>query len=242
MANKKDKMAGSKKSRKAKSRKGSILVICSHSDDQIIGVGGTIAKYAKEGYDIHTIILSFGEGIRPHLRREVITKKRVLEAQKADSIIGGKGVTFLGLKEMRFEEDFDRRGIDTRLRNIISEINPTKIFTHAADDAHPDHRATFRIVFHLHRMMRLKSDLYTFEIWHLLNLTKRNKPKLVVDTSATFDLKIQALKAFKSQIDLAAFYNYITINNFFFFLVHIKDMLNGIRNGMRYAEVFYKIR
>jgi N-acetylglucosamine malate deacetylase 1 len=237
-------MAKSQKIRpgKSKSRKGSILVICSHSDDQIIGVGGAMAKYAKEGYDIHTIVLSFGEGVRPHIRREVITKKRVIEAQKADSIIGGKGVTFLGLKENRFEEDFDRRGIDTKLRNIITEINPIKIFTHAVDDAHPDHRATFRIVLHLHRLMKLSSDLYTFEVWHLLNLKKRNKPKLVVDTSETFDLKIQALKAFKSQIDLSTFYNYLVLNNFLFLLVQIKDKLNGIRNGVKFAEVFYKVR
>lgn len=234
--------ASNSKKSKPKSGKGSVLVICSHSDDQIIGVGGAIAKYAREGYDIHTIILSFGEGVKPHIRREVITKKRVLEAQKADSIIGGKGVTFLGLRENKFEEDFDRRGIDTKLRNMIKEIDPIKIFTHAVDDAHPDHRATFRIVLHLHRLMKLNSDLYTFEIWHLLNLKKRNKPKLVVDTSDTFELKIKALKAFKSQIDLSTFYNYLVLNNFLFLLVHLKDKLNGFRNGVRFAEVFYKVR
>ncbi len=242
MAIKNSKRVGAGRKAKAKSRKGSILVICSHSDDQIIGVGGTMAKYAKEGYDIHTIILSFGEGVRPHIRREVITKKRVLEAQKADSIISGKGVTFLGLTEKKFEEDFDRRGIAARLRNIISEINPVKIFTHAVDDAHPDHRATFRIVLHLHRIMRLNCDLYTFDVWHILNLKKRNKPKLIVDTSETFNLKIQALKAFKSQIDLSTFYNYLVLNNFLFLMVQMKDKLNGIRNGVRFAEVFYKIR
>ena len=164
--------------------KGSILVICAHSDDQIIGAGGAIAKYAREGYDIHTIILSFGESVKPHLRREVISKVRIKEAQKADKIIGGKGVVFLGLN----------------------------------------------------------SELYMFEVWHLLNLKKRSKPKLVIDTSDTFKTKIAALKAFKSQIDLFTFYNYLVLNNFFFFLIYIKDTLNGIKYSTKYAEVFYKVR
>jgi LmbE family N-acetylglucosaminyl deacetylase len=77
----------------AKTRsKGAMLVICAHSDDQIIGVGGAIAKYAKEGYDIQTIVMSFGEGVKPHIRREVISRTRIKEAQRADKIIGGKGV------------------------------------------------------------------------------------------------------------------------------------------------------
>ncbi|MFH0869651.1 MAG: PIG-L deacetylase family protein [archaeon] len=226
----------------ARRSKGAILVICSHSDDQIIGAGGAMAKYASEGFDIHTIILSFGEAVRPHVKREVITKERVKESQKADKIIGGKGVTFLGLRDSHLEEDFESRGIFGRLEKIITEINPVRIFTHSSDDAHPDHRAAFRIVMKLYRKMHLKSDLYSFEVWHLVNLRKRNRPKLVVDTSETFDTKVKALKAFKSQINLATLYNYLIFNNFLFFLVHIKDALNGVRNNVRYAEVFFKVR
>jgi LmbE family N-acetylglucosaminyl deacetylase len=222
--------------------KGSILVICSHSDDQVLGVGGAIAKYAAEGYEIHTVVMSFGESFKPHLRREIISKTRIKESQRADKILGGHGVIFLGLKEMRFEEDFDKRGISKNFKNIIAKLKPVKIFTHSADDAHPDHRATFRIVLKSYKEMKLKADLYTFEVWHLINLKKRNKPKLVVDISGTFKTKIKALKAFKSQIDLSNFYNYLVLNNFLFFLVYIKDALNGIKYNTRYAEVYYKIR
>jgi LmbE family N-acetylglucosaminyl deacetylase len=222
--------------------KGSILVICAHSDDQIIGAGGAIVKYAREGYDIHTIILSFGEGVKPHLRREVISKARVKEALKADKIIGGKGVVFLGLKELHFEEDFEKREMEKNFKEMIRRLKPVKIFTHASDDAHPDHRATFRMVFRTYKRLGLKSELYMFEVWNLLNLKKRNKPRLVVDTSETFKTKIAALKAFKSQIDLFTFYNYLVLNNFFFFLIYIKDTLKGIKYSTKYAEVFYRVR
>lgn len=222
--------------------KGSVLVVCAHSDDQIIGVGGSMAKYAKKGYDIQTIILSFGEGVKPHVRREIISKIRIKEAQKADKVIGGKGVTFLGLKEGRFENDLKKRDIKENLKKIIRNIRPVKIFTHSSDDAHPDHRATFRIVLDVYKAMKLKSDLYTFEVWNILNLKKRDKPKLMIDTSETFKTKMKALKAFKSQIELSTFYNYLVLNNFLFFTIHIRDWLNGIKNNTKYAEVFYKVR
>jgi len=223
-------------------KKGSILVICAHSDDQILGCGGAMAKYAKEGYDIYTIILSFGENVKPHLKREVITKLRVKESQRADKMIGGKGVLFMGLREMHFEEDFEGRKLDKTFQDMILKYNPVKIFTHAPDDAHPDHRAVLRLVYKAYRNLRLSCELYTFEVWHLFNIKKRKKPRLVIDTTATFTKKVEALMTFKSQIKLSSFYNYLVLNNFLFFLVHIKDFINGIRYGYKYAEVFYKMR
>lgn len=214
--------------------KGSILVIGAHSDDQVIGPGGAMAKYAKQGYDVHTIILSFGEASHPYFRREIIAKTRIKEAQRADKIIGGKGVTFLGLKEFKFEKDFDKRNIAKNLKKIIRKIKPVKIFTHSSDDAFPDHRATFSIVLKLYKEMKLTADLYTFEIWHLFNIKKRKSPKLVIDTTDTFKIKEKAFDAFKSQKNM--------IINGLFFLTQIKDLVSGIKHNCKHAEVFYKVR
>ncbi|MBU1198961.1 MAG: PIG-L family deacetylase [Nanoarchaeota archaeon] len=222
--------------------KGSILVICAHSDDQIIGPGGTIAKYAKEGYDVYTIILSFGEFVQPHVKREIISKTRIKESQKADKIIGGKGVVFMGLKENKFEKDLHERGLEKNFKNLIRKYKPVKIFTHAPDDALNDHRATYRMVLKTYKEMNLRADLYTFDVWHLFNLKKRYRPKFVVDTTDTFKIKMKALRVFKSQIDLSTFYNYLVLNNFLFILINIRDLLKGISNNTKYAEVFHKVR
>ena len=39
----------------------SILVVAAHPDDEVLGCGGTIARWAKDGREIHIGIL--GEGI-----------------------------------------------------------------------------------------------------------------------------------------------------------------------------------
>ena len=222
--------------------KGNIMVICAHSDDQVIGAGGAMAKYAKDGYNIYTVIMSYGENVKPHMRPEVITKMRIQESVRADKLIGGKGVSFLGLKELHFEEELKKGDLESKFHNTIKKINPIKIFTHSMDDAHPDHRATLRIAYYAYEKLRLNCALYTFEVWHLFNIKKRNKPKLIVDTTDTFSIKVNALKAFKSQIKLSSFYNYLVLNNFFFFIIHIKDYINGLKYNFRTAEVFYKLR
>ena len=50
-----------KQEEKIEKRKEAVLFLCAHNDDQLIGAGGTIAKYAKEGKKIVTIVFSFGE-------------------------------------------------------------------------------------------------------------------------------------------------------------------------------------
>ena len=38
-----------------------ILVLCAHSDDQVLGIGATIAKYSEEGKKVYVMIFSNGE-------------------------------------------------------------------------------------------------------------------------------------------------------------------------------------
>jgi len=59
-----------------------ILFLCAHNDDQIVGAGGTIAKYAKEGRKIVTIIFSFGETSMPYLQEKISRRTRVLESKR----------------------------------------------------------------------------------------------------------------------------------------------------------------
>ena len=210
-----------------------IFVICAHSDDQILGPGGTLAKYAKEGKEIFTIIFSYGETSHFWLKKKVSAEIRVEEAQAADEVIGGSGVVFFGLKEGKFLEETENKKIKTRLKKLIKEKKPIKIFTHSVDDAHNDHRAVYKIVTELTEDIKYKGDLLSFDIWHIMDLKKREKPKLYVDITPTFKIKLKALKCFKSQ-RLAMLFPYI--------IVYINMFINGLKNDCKYAEKFYKIK
>jgi len=208
-----------------------ILVICAHNDDQIIGAGGTLAKYSKLGKKVNTLIFSFGENSHPHLRPSVIIKTRVKESRKSDKIIGGNGIYYLGLKEGKFLANKNK--VKQQIKEVIKKHKPSKIFTHSIDDPHPDHRSVFKIMTELINEIKTNCDIYSFGVWNPIRIRKRNLPKLIVDISNTFDKKIKAFNIHKSQkiSILSLMWN-----------VYVKAIINGWNNGVKYAEVFYKIK
>ena len=111
------------KVKKTNKKAKNILVFCAHSDDQILGPGGTLAKYAEEGKNVYTYIFSYGEAGLPFHKIKEAVKIRVNEAKKADKIIGGKGVVFFGLKEGKFPEEVQEKKIVENLKKIIKEKN-----------------------------------------------------------------------------------------------------------------------
>ena len=219
--------------------KESVIVFCAHSDDQVLGVGGTIANYAKQGKKVKTVIFSYGELplSSPILLKEKHSiERRVKESQKADKIIGGSGVMFFGLVDTKVAQEIDEKDILSRMIKLIKDLKPKKIFTHNIDDPHPDHRAVRKAVVDVLYEMNYKCDVYAFQIYTPIKLRRRNVPKLVVDISDTFKIKIKALKAFRTQFNFYAFINWIPL-----FSTFVRNFMNGINNNCRFAEVFYKI-
>jgi len=214
-----------------------ILVFCAHSDDQIFGPGATLARYASEGCNIHTVIFSYGESSHPHLKEQVTVKMRVKEAKEADKVIGGKGVMFLGLDEGKFKEQFNAKGLESRMKNMILEKNPSKIFTHSDEDPHPDHRAVAEIVLAMADQIHNENnerryEVYGFDVWGF-NIKKTRLPKLYIDVSRHFSKKIDALKKFPSQ-----WMSLVSL----MWTVYTRAISAGIKMKARFAERFYKMR
>lgn len=195
-----------------------ILVIAAHHDDAVIGAGGTMAKYAKEGNKVHAII--FAHDVMPHLRKDVVQKKTERESKKAKQILGATHITFLGNKPLM------------EISKIIKEEKPVKIFTHDKDDADPLHRKVHETVMQLVNDRTIKLPVYSFTIWSFGKLRKRQIPKLVVDITSTFKEKINATLAHESK--------WWTLNLLLWKLI-LQAKISGITYRVRYAEVFYKL-
>ncbi len=209
-----------------------ILVICAHSDDQIFGAGGTLAKYANEGDKIRTVILSYGESGTFWIKEHITIQTRIEESEHADKVIKGSGVSFLDLKEGKFEEDAAKKKSVQELADIIKEEKPSKIFTHSEDDPHTDHRGTLKLVLAALEKTKKEVPVYSFNVWNIFNL-KKDKPRLVVDVSETFSTKLKALKCFKSQR--------LSIISLLW-SVYAKAFFHGIQNNYKWAEVFFRAK
>ena len=214
----------------------SILVIVAHSDDQIFGPGGTLAKYAAEGKDIHTIIFSYGEMSHPHLKKEVIASLRIKEARQADKLLGGKGVTFFGIDEGKFFSQAKNHSVVSKLQDMFLHLQPGKIITHSTSESHPDHVAVAKIVLQAYDDLKNKglfsSSIYSFGLYGFRLRSKQNL-KLVVDITSSFSKKLQAIKVFKSQKLTLSWLRWI---------IYWKALVSGLKNGVRFAEEFTKER
>ncbi len=223
-----------KKKEEIKESPESILFLCAHNDDQIVGAGGTVAKYAKEGKKIVTVIFSFGESSLPLIKEKESKRTRVLESKKAAKLLGESEIYYLGLKEGNFKREIEDKEIYEKIKIIMKRIKPAKIFTHSIDDPHPDHKEMYDFTINLLEMMDYKCELYSFNVWNLfINFRKRDMPKLVVDITETFKQKIEAFKIHKSQgmAKLSLTWN-----------IYLQAIMNGFNNHVKYAEVFYKIK
>ncbi len=209
-----------------------VLVICAHSDDQAIGAGGYIAKLAREGAEVRTIIASFGENSHPHLKEKEVRTMRVLESKRADRILGGSGVMFLGLREGKFEKECASRGLLPKLVEHLKRFHPDIILTHSSDDPHPDHRAVHRLALDMRSGASSSCEVWTFDIWNLWNL-KRRAPRAAIDITSTFRRKLDAIVAFKSQ--KVAIITLIVP-------VYARAFFWGLRSHVRYAEGYYRVR
>ncbi len=215
-----------------------VMVFCAHSDDQILGPGATIAKLAEEGKKVVTVIFSFGEQSHPHLKGEVIKKIRVEEAKKADKIIGGSGVLFLGLRERNFKADAERLNIESQLKKLIQKHKPSIIFTHARDDkdlGSLDHPWVNKIVMSTLDSINYKGRVYAFDVWNPLNFRNRFEPRQYFDATKTFEKKIQALDCFESQKIILTIFTLL-------WGVYVKAVVYGIFNKTKYAERFFILR
>lgn len=216
--------------------KENILVFCAHSDDESIAMGGTITKYSKEGKDVIVVIFSYGESSNLILQKEVIADIRIREAKKVKKILGIKETIFLGVPDNKILKHVNDKKLIEKIKSIIDIYKPTKIFTHARADPHRDHQGVNKIMMKILNSHNYRDyDVYVFDVWNPINIfNRRNVEKLLVDISDNFETKLKAITTFKSQKIQGAYSLLPT--------VIFKAKAEGIYNGCKYAEKFFKIR
>ena len=125
-------------------QKETVIIFGAHSDDFVIGAGGTIAKYSEEKKKIISIVFSYGENSHPWLKEKVVQEMRLKEAKNASKLLGCQTI-FFDLKELHFQEEYEKKQLAKKLITLLNKEKPSKIFTHSLEDLHPDHKAIHNI-------------------------------------------------------------------------------------------------
>lgn len=209
-----------------------ILVVGPHPDDQEIGMAGTILRMVAQGHNVLLLDMTDGEPT-PYGSPQVREK----EWTAAAAILGVER-RLLGLENRQLEHSLQARH---QVAGVIREHQASVVFAPFFEDAHPDHRATTRIVEDARFDAKLtKIDLPGSPIYpkwliyyYCMHLRFVADPSFCLDISDQMDTKEQAIVAYESQFVLPERNRKVVQS-----LRHMNAYM-GSRIGCEYAEPFY---
>jgi LmbE family N-acetylglucosaminyl deacetylase len=209
-----------------------ILVFVAHSDDEFIGIGGTLLKYSDK-YNLIKVVFSAGEKtliLGSHLNESYIINERIKETERISKKAKIKKNIYLHLIDGKLQNFKNDEGILNQIRDIILKYKPQKIFTLTSVDTHPDHRAVNEITLNALKLSKHECSVYGYEVW---NLSKVNEPIVYEDITKFMKKKIQLMREFKSQW----IYIYTLL-----IPTYVRAIKNGRKIGKKYAERFFKLQ
>ena len=179
--------------------KNKVLIFSPHPDDAELGMGGTIAKMLDDGWDVAIADLTNGE---PTPAGSIETRKK--ETAKASKALGITDRVCLDLPNRTLDDRLEYR---TVLAECIRRVKPRWLFAPFQPDAHPDHTATTKLVEDARFTAKLtKTDMahdphYPEKIiyYYATHLRVHPVPSFVLDVTAQWPKKIEAIKAYQSQ-------------------------------------------
>ncbi|MFB2836047.1 PIG-L deacetylase family protein [Floridanema evergladense] len=184
-------------------RNNKILIIAPHADDEVLGVGGTMARFAAEGAEVYVIIAT--KGYPPDYSEELSTTVRN-QALVANRLLGTKETQFLDLPAANLD-CVPYRDINHQLVEAIRNIQPEVLYIPFNGDLHIDHQKIFSSALVAARPNRINapSRIYAYETlsetnWNAPYLTPNFVPNVFVDISGYLEMKIEAMAIYASQI------------------------------------------
>jgi LmbE family N-acetylglucosaminyl deacetylase len=191
-----------------------VVGIFAHPDDEVfVGPGGTFAQFAKEGRETYIICATDGEaGMNSGDQKGNLGEIRREEMRASAKLLGVKEIFFLGYKDGSLSNSLYHEVAD-KIDEIVKKIDPEIIITMdpRGISGHLDHIAISMISsFVFEKIQSVK------EIWYYV-LTeqgralqppyfiyfppgyKKSEIDKIVDITAFWDLKLEAMRQHKSQ-------------------------------------------
>lgn len=198
---------------------GRAMSIFAHPDDQEFSVGGTLARWARLGTEIISVVITSGDSgsndpTKDGSYKPELSRLREQEQLAAAAILGVKETIFLRYPDGELEPTITLRKDLTRLirkyrPDVVLAGNPEAWFYGDEYLNHPDHRAAARAACEAvfpsagSRLMfaELLTEGYEPHDVSRLYIHGTDKVNTWVDITDTLEIKIKALQQHVSQID-----------------------------------------
>jgi len=220
------------------------LAVFAHPDDPEVGCGGTLARWAALGSEVHLVIANRGDkgSFDPTADPDALADHRAEEVASAAAVLGLASVEHLGYPDGEMDDDVTLR---SRLIEIVRRIkpdaliapDPTAVFFGDSYVNHRDHRELGWAV--LDSLVPAASPLYVPEAGPahqvgLVLLSGSLEADAWVDIDAVLEQKVAAVSCHESRLggDPALVAE----------LLEHRAAEEGRRAGILHAEAFRRLR
>jgi LmbE family N-acetylglucosaminyl deacetylase len=222
-----------------------VLAVYAHPDDPEVSCGGTLARWASAGAEVHVLICTRGDkgSSDPAVDPDRLADRRAGEVAAAAVAMGLAGHRVLDIDDGQIENSSAVRGM---LVGVIRELrpeavvcpDPTAVFFGSSYFNHRDHRvvgwATLDAVSPAAAMPQYYPEAGTAHQVARVYLSGTLEPDVWVDITGTIDVKTEALLCHASQVGEPG--------EWLRSVVRQRAEEGGRVAGVRYAEGFRLLR
>lgn len=207
-----------------------IVVVAAHPDDEVIGMGGTIKKLAKEH---HITLCVVSEGASAQYEDEKMIQVRQNACKVSGKILGISEFVFFDFPDMRLDT-ISHLEINRELEKIIKKLHPKIVYSTPHNDLNKDHQKVFESC--LVATRPLSSSVKQLLCYELPGIAREPfRATLYENIVKELSFKIKAFKKYESEV--MKFPHSRSIKSIENLAVH-----RGIECGLQKAEAFEIIR
>lgn len=220
-----------------------ILVIAAHPDDEVLGMGGTIAKLTQAGNEVYVLIVTDGSSSQYRDSDELskIIEDKKLETKACADVLGVKKVFYGELPDMKLDCT-PHIAINQVIEKTIDEVQPQFVYTHFWGDVNMDHQQVYKSTLVAVRpvMGQIVKKLYCYRVpssteWTPNKADTMFMPNVFVDIN---DVAEQKYKAFaKYSTELRDYPHPRSVQ-----YLRETDKATGLKVGLYCAEEFVLLR
>lgn len=178
-------------------------MVAPHPDDEVLGCGGIIKKYADKGHQVYILVITKGT---PKLYSEERIKNVRNEARKAHRILGVKETIFLNFHAPELDL-VSIAEISQSIFEVIKKFEIQVLFLPHRGDIHNDHTIVFKAGLVAARPVNNNpvKEIYSYETlseteWAAPFSDEAFIPSHFVNITNHIEYKLEAMQCFKSQV------------------------------------------